>query len=620
MKKKRKFFVIVAILSVFVFFFVFFSMLAFYRTVQQSEYIFQEDLLKDLTIQNAAFIDMKLDGYLDTLFTLAEFLKDTPFDKDVISKKFRKILEHEEFVRLGIISKDGLLWTTDKTTFDTVDITDRIYWQSLLNKESVISEVRDSRITTERVFFVAVPIINKSNEFIGAVHAAVNTEDFQVYTNARIAMTNYHNYLIDKKGEYIIRCQKHKNVWDYSSFFDLLNALSPEYDVLTLQNKLNNDGVFVDNLVLDGTEFISCFAPLSTNNWHTVITIPKEEINQHIYTVVGSKIYNFLIQVLLAMSLLCIAIIYYARRDAVQEKDREIQMREKLFSDIEGFIQADLIEDRVIYLSDTLRFQNKIVKCYTDMIKRYITENTSADYHSNLLRACSIDNLMDIYTRGINRISQEYLVKGPNDTLIWHQCEMHIQEDAKSGHPWVYYIIKNIDEKKRQEQSLKHKAERDGLTGLYNRSACTSTINNLFSQEKENTDNHAFIIIDLDNFKALNDTLLHKTGDKALQDVAKILQTAFAKEDLVCRLGGDEFVVFIKKADVQSVKNILDSLIDKLTLTYEKNNKAVKISASAGIAFAPKSGTNFSELYQAADQALYKAKRNGKSMYCFFDE
>lgn len=621
MKKKRKFFTIIATLSIIVLLFVFFSMIAFYRTVQQSEYVFQEDLLKNLTIQNAALIDMRLDGYLDALFTLAEFLRDTTLNEDDISKKFSKILEHEEFVRIGVISTEGILWTTDKNNIDTVDISDRAYWQNLLNKKPIISEVRDSRITTERVFFVAVPILSESQKFLGAVHAAVNIEDFQNYTNARMPQTDYHNYLIDKKGEYIIRCQKHNKAWNYNSFFDLLNDISQGFDTTNLIQKLNTDKVFIEHLTLEGTEYISCFAPISINNWHTVITIPKDQIDQHIISLLGNNISTFIVQVLVSLSILCIAIIYYARKDAVQEKDREIQIREKLFSDIEGLIQADLIEDRIIYLSDSLRIENKNIKSYTEMMKFYVNEQISADYHANLLNACSIDNLMDIYTSGINRISQEYLVKGPKESLLWNQCEIHIQEDAKSGHPWVYYIIKNIDEKKRQEQTLKHKAEIDGLTGLYNRSACTSTINNLFHQEKEdNTDCHAFIILDLDNFKTLNDTLLHKTGDKALQEVAKILQGTFSKEDLICRLGGDEFVVFIKKTDEQQIKNILDELIGKLTLTYEKNNKAVKISASAGVALAPKHGTNFSKLYQSADQALYKAKRNGKSMYCFYDE
>ena len=123
------------------------------------------------------------------------------------------------------------------------------------------------------------------------------------------------------------------------------------------------------------------------------------------------------------------------------------------------------------------------------------------------------------------------------------------------------------------------------------------------------------MILDLDNFKVLNDTLLHKTGDKALQDVAQILTTFFRKEDVVCRLGGDEFVVFLKNISCANVESKLSILMEKLRLTYTQEDKSVTISASAGFAVAPASGATFQELYTAADQALYQAKHGGKSTF-----
>ena len=180
----------------------------------------------------------------------------------------------------------------------------------------------------------------------------------------------------------------------------------------------------------------------------------------------------------------------------------------------------------------------------------------------------------------------------------------------------AYFIFRNIDEKKQIEVTLKTKAERDSLTGLYNRSTATDLINVFLHMNTHSpTVNHAFIILDLDNFKVLNDTLLHKTGDKALQDVASILGNFFRREDVVCRLGGDEFVVFLKNISFEVLEPKLQRLMEALRLTYSQDDKSVTISASAGVAISPANGTTFKELYTAADKALYQAKHAGKS--CF---
>ena len=164
--------------------------------------------------------------------------------------------------------------------------------------------------------------------------------------------------------------------------------------------------------------------------------------------------------------------------------------------------------------------------------------------------------------------------------------------------------------------ALKTKAERDSLTGLYNRSTATDLINVFLHLNTHlPTVNHAFVILDLDNFKVLNDTLLHKTGDKALQDVSSILTNFFRREDVVCRLGGDEFVVFLKNISFEVLEPKLQRLMEELRLTYSQDDKSVTISASAGVAISPVNGTTFKELYTAADKALYQAKHAGKS--CF---
>ena len=163
------------------------------------------------------------------------------------------------------------------------------------------------------------------------------------------------------------------------------------------------------------------------------------------------------------------------------------------------------------------------------------------------------------------------------------------------------------------EMSFKQRAERDGLTGLYNRTAGMERINNFLTFDSMiNNHEHFFVILDLDNFKKLNDTLLHETGDIALQDVAKTLKEFFREDDIVCRLGGDEFVVFLKNTSFACIKDKIENLLSHLQLTYTIDTVSVSISASAGVVSVPKDGINFKDLYTAADKALYETKKTKK--------
>lgn len=172
-----------------------------------------------------------------------------------------------------------------------------------------------------------------------------------------------------------------------------------------------------------------------------------------------------------------------------------------------------------------------------------------------------------------------------------------------------------------ETQHLREKADRDSLTGLYNRSYAVEKINGMlqeFSPAPECV--HACVLMDLDNFKKLNDTLGHQKGDQALQDVANILRQHFREYDIVCRLGGDEFLIFVQNIPRNVIEKNIGSLLKKLTLTYEKEEKKVCITVSAGIYLVKEPGHDFRELYQKADETLYRVKNSSKNGYRIYGQ
>lgn len=168
-------------------------------------------------------------------------------------------------------------------------------------------------------------------------------------------------------------------------------------------------------------------------------------------------------------------------------------------------------------------------------------------------------------------------------------------------------------------ESLKIKATKDYLTGLDNRYNCKTQIMEYLKSEGKNQ-RSAFCLLDLDNFKQLNDTFGHKAGDQALIDVANILTNYFRSTDIISRFGGDEFVIFMKNIKNASVLDILiPRLLERLQLTYKQADIAVSICASIGIALVPNNGMDTQTLYAKADKALYEVKKRGKNNYCLYD-
>ena len=177
----------------------------------------------------------------------------------------------------------------------------------------------------------------------------------------------------------------------------------------------------------------------------------------------------------------------------------------------------------------------------------------------------------------------------------------------------------NIHEKKLKELALLLRAEKDALTGLYNKGATMQLIENAIHESSKDTLN-AFMIIDLDNFKEVNDLLGHAQGDQVLVDTGVALNDIFKGGDIVGRIGGDEFVVFIKNLNAISNADILaNKVVRNVNFTFDYEERQIHVTCSVGVAIYPYHGSTYKELINKADKAVYTAKANGKCGYRIYD-
>ncbi len=176
----------------------------------------------------------------------------------------------------------------------------------------------------------------------------------------------------------------------------------------------------------------------------------------------------------------------------------------------------------------------------------------------------------------------------------------------------------DITERRKAEQQIAYMAHHDALTDLPNRVSFRDAIVEALDKARGDTP-VAIHCLDLDHFKAVNDTLGHPIGDVLLKAVAARLLACVREQDMVARLGGDEFaVVQVDKDQPVAATALATRLVEELSEPYEVEGHQVVIGASIGITVAPGDGTDPDQLMKKADMALYRAKQNGRGAYSFF--
>jgi len=176
----------------------------------------------------------------------------------------------------------------------------------------------------------------------------------------------------------------------------------------------------------------------------------------------------------------------------------------------------------------------------------------------------------------------------------------------------------NVTRRIEAQGRLKHMAEHDMLTGLSNRYAFQNRIEEQISESAED-DNVALLTIDLDNFKSINDTFGHQTGDALLSMVAKRLRKVIRGDDWAARLGGDEFVVVSRQvANPMDACLVAARIVSALSRPYRIGGLELTSTASVGVACAPLHAESTKSLMKCADLALYEAKGDGRSCYRLF--
>lgn len=203
-----------------------------------------------------------------------------------------------------------------------------------------------------------------------------------------------------------------------------------------------------------------------------------------------------------------------------------------------------------------------------------------------------------------------------NNQFIWSEAHGTPVFDNHNHFQHMVVLTRDINLNKEYETKLKHFALHDSLTGLPNRRLFKSRLTSVLKEYQENRDGLAVIMMDIDHFKSINDTMGHDIGDMVIEEFGKRVSEEIRENDMVARLGGDEFIILLPNIEsVDDAVLIAENIQVAMGKPWHLENIVMKVTASMGIAMAPLQDATVFSMLKTADLALYEAKDMGRNSY-----
>lgn len=300
-------------------------------------------------------------------------------------------------------------------------------------------------------------------------------------------------------------------------------------------------------------------------------------------------------------------------KDLNNHKDRQkeflLNSKESFIKSIKGlFISVNKDEDLIMLYGN-----NKEITGYKeDLIIMTFDE----------FRSYFRQDYFDILNDGIKNNLEEIEVKITNilGVDIWISVKGQARKSNKGEFLGFEGYVHNITREKEAHLKLEYISYYDELTGLNNRKQFKNIIEKELEKHIVSESRGALIIIDIDNFKFINDSYGHKCGDILLEKFSEDLKKIFNDDQLLCRFGGDEFLIFISSISyLNEINTTVRKIMDILKNPYDINGHKIYSSTSIGVSVFPDDGEDFEVLLKNADAAMYIAKSNGKNQWQMFN-
>lgn len=470
----------------------------------------------------------------------------------------------------------------------------------------------------EITVFVNCKIKDGEGKTTGVVGVGLKVDSLQKMFRDYEKDFNIKAFLIDDKGN--IEISTDKTGYEETSLFKSCGFGEYEEEILSDQSSNGQSFWYAD----EGMKGFVMTKYIPGLTWHLVIdkdtTVVENKLNRQFY--VGAFV---IILVILLVLVFITRIIRKYNAQIVKltvehEKKHHSVFQAETEKIYESIYEIDITHNCAASEATEDYFEELGVPKdtpYDQALPIISKKQIKEEYRSGYLETFCPGNVLKVFEEGRENLCYDFMISHDDGlTYYWMRITARIfaWEEDQSIRMFIYR--ENIDEEKRREGEMIDKMERDSLTGLYNKAATQYYTNRQLQQTEESE--FAFFILDIDNFKGVNDTLGHAVGDEVIAEFAALLKSQFQEKDVVGRIGGDEFAVFVPSASREWVTRKAELLVDTLRYDFVRDDKTCHITASIGVAIAPESGSAFESLYKNADKALYETKKKGKDGVTIF--
>ncbi|GEM_PF-696336 len=569
-----------------------------------------------------------------------------------------------DYANIGVALINGDVVCSALPLPGPVNVADRLYFQrTVATREFSIGDYQVGRVATKRGIHFGYPLITADNQVWGVIFVLFDLDRL----NERLAETPHLEagnvvVLLDGGGNILARHP------DPEKHLGKSMAALPLFKQI---QQAQGEGAY-DGIGLDGVRRIFAFAPLFSRPTccaYAVVGIPAERVYAR-----ANHAFVRNISLMLGMGLLVLALAWAGSDVLVLKRvralssaakrmgQRDLTVRSGLPHDDEELGQlarsfdemADNLEEwesRVLLSSheiEKLGYRNQLILdsigegiCGVDRNGMITFVNPAAafmlGYQVNDLLGLSLHQTVHCRKADGTPFPHEdcpmhAAIEGGishqgSDEMLWRKdgsgfyadfTVIHMLEGGKVTGAVVTF--KDIAERKRHEEELAHQATHDTLTGLANRTILNDRISLLIERAARESSVVALLLLDLDRFKEINDSLGHGTGDELLRGMAARLTDLMRDSDTVARLGGDEFVVLVEMDVADGAIPVAQKILDALAHPFSISGRELFIGASIGISLYPKDGASSEDLLKNADVAMYRAKKRGRNTFRFYDE
>lgn len=277
---------------------------------------------------------------------------------------------------------------------------------------------------------------------------------------------------------------------------------------------------------------------------------------------------------------------------------------ESLFHNSRIYYDINLTHNSIIFNKQDI-FDNIHDYSYSAFLQYVTIEVVDEQDQERFEKEFSIENLKEYYRNGHTFLSYEFELGTQNKR--WYEIDVNLYSPNDSEDICAFATLRDIDERKRYELSLEFKVRHDELTGVYTREVIRNYVENIVNHQKI-----AIMMIDVDDFKLINDTFGHAYGDETLRNIADVLIQVAGDNGIVGRMGGDEFIIIVDRFnDSQDIVKMAQRINDNIHLSYFVNNQKYDLSCSIGITYS-QGEHDFDMLYTKADENQYQMKKYKK--------